>query len=67
MSVLEPGVQVRETLFRLWRNEGEKDWTVEINGERHEAVTIEWVHELVYRAVLDAEGSLFDVMGKPPQ
>jgi hypothetical protein len=66
-SVLEPGEQVREILFRLWRNEEDKDWTVEINGERHEAVTIEWVQELVYRAVLDAEDSLLDVTGKPPQ
>jgi len=58
---------VREILFRLWRNEEDKDWTLEINGERHEAVTIEWVQELVYRTVLDAEDSLLDVKRNPPQ
>jgi len=57
---------VQEIVFKLWRNEQEKNWTVEINGERHEAVTIEWVHELLYRAVLDAEDSLLDVK-KPSQ
>jgi hypothetical protein len=34
--------------------------THHVNGERHEAVTIEWLHELVYRAVLDAEDLLLD-------
>jgi hypothetical protein len=57
---------VHEIVIRLWRNEQTKSWAVEINGERHEAVTIEWVHELVYRAVLDAEDSLLDIK-KPPQ
>ena len=51
---------MQEISVRLWRNEREKNWAVEINGERHEAVTIEWVHELVYRAVLDAEDLLLD-------
>ena len=54
---------MQEISVRLWRNEREKNWAVEINGERHEAVTIEWVHELVYRAVLDAEDLLLDQMG----
>jgi hypothetical protein len=49
---------MQEIVFKLWRNEQEKDWSVEINGDRHEAVTIEGVQELVYRAVLDAEDSL---------
>jgi hypothetical protein len=58
---------LQEITVKLWRNEQNKDWTVEINGERHKAVTIEWVHELVYRAVLDAEDSLLNVPQKPPQ
>jgi hypothetical protein len=57
---------VQEIAVKLWRNEREKNWAVEINGQRHEAVTIEWVHELVYRALLDAEDSLLDIK-KPPQ
>ena len=58
---------MHEIVLKLWRNEQEKDWTVEINGERHEAVTIEWVQELAYRAVLDAEDSLLEALKKPPQ
>lgn len=57
---------MQEIAVKIWRNEQEKNWTVEINGERHEGVTIEWVHELVYCAVLDAEDSLLDIK-KPPQ
>lgn len=52
---------MHEIVLKLWRNKQEKDWTVEINGERHEAVTIEWVQELTYRAVLDAEDALLDM------
>ena len=58
---------MQEIIFRLWRNEQDKNWSVEINGERHDAVAIEWVHELVYRAVLDAEDSLLQTPKKPPQ
>jgi len=58
---------VHEIVLKLWRNERDKDWTLEINGERHEAVTIEWVHELAYRALLDAEESLLGTIRKPPQ
>jgi hypothetical protein len=63
---LNRGEYVQEILFKLWRNDQEKNWSVEINGERHEAVTIEWVQELVYRAVLDAEDSLLTTK-RPPQ
>jgi hypothetical protein len=67
LVLFEGGESVHQIVLKLWRNEREKDWTVEINGERHEAVTIEWVHELAYRALLDAEDSLLDVTKKPPQ
>ena len=52
---------MHEILFKLWRNEQEKNWTAEINGQRHEGVTIEWIHELVSRALLDAEESLIKI------
>jgi hypothetical protein len=58
---------VEEIVFRLFRNEQQKNWSVEINSERHEAVTIEWVHALVHRAVLDAEDLLLQIARKPPQ
>ena len=49
---------MQEIVFKLWRNQKDKNWTVEINEVRYEAVTIEWVHEPVHRAVLDAEDAL---------
>jgi hypothetical protein len=49
---------VHTIVVKLLRNQKEKNWTAEINGERHEAVAIEWIHELVLHALLDAEESL---------
>ncbi len=49
---------MREVNIKIWHHRTEKNWTVEINGERHGAVSIEWVHELVYHSLLDAEESL---------
>jgi hypothetical protein len=58
---------VHEIVIKLWRNEKEKNWTAEINGERHEPVTIELVQELVHCAVLDAEDALIGFSKYPLQ
>jgi hypothetical protein len=58
---------MHEIRVQLWRNEQEKNWTVEINGERFEKVAIEWIHELVHRALLDAEESLIEISRRRPQ
>jgi hypothetical protein len=58
---------MHEIVIKLWRNQPEKDWTLEINGDRHEGVTIERVQELVYCAVLDAEDALISISKNPPQ
>jgi CheY-like chemotaxis protein len=55
--VLHSGDHVPETILKLWRNGQTKNWTADINGERYEAVTVETIHELVNRALLDAEES----------
>jgi hypothetical protein len=67
LVLFEGGESVHEIVLKLSRNKLEKDWTVEINGERHESVTIEWVQELAYRALLDAEDSLLDFTKNPSQ
>jgi hypothetical protein len=67
LVLFEGGELVHQIVLKLWRNEQEKDWTLEINGVRHEAITIEWVQELAYRALLDAEDALLDITKKPPQ
>jgi hypothetical protein len=56
-----------EIRIKLWRNQQEKNWTMEINGQRHEAVAIEWIHAHVYDALLDAEESLIEMTRRPPQ
>ncbi len=49
---------MREINIKMWRNRQDNSWTAEINRKRHERVPIEWIQELVQRAVLDAEESL---------
>jgi hypothetical protein len=58
---------VHEIVIKLWRNQQEKNWTVEIDEERYEAVTIERVQELVLCAVLDAEDALISISKNPLQ
>jgi hypothetical protein len=45
---------MQELNIKLWRNR-EKQWSVEINGNRHEAMAIGMVEELVERAMVGAE------------
>jgi hypothetical protein len=58
---------VYEIVLKIWRNKEEKDWSAEINGLRHEAVAIEWIHELVHRELLGAEESLIEIGRRRPQ
>lgn len=55
-----------EIIFKLWRNEEEKNWTAEINGQRYERVAIGWIHAHVHGALLDAEDSLIEIAKKVP-
>ena len=56
---------MQEIVLKLWRNEAEKNWSLGINGLLYEAVTIEWVHEIVLHALLDAEELLYKNARKP--
>jgi hypothetical protein len=42
----------------LWHNDEVQDWSIEINGLRHEHVTSEIIETLVECAVIVAEKSL---------
>ena len=44
--------------IKMWRNDEEQDWSIEINGLRHEHVTSEIVEALVECALIVAETSL---------
>ncbi len=61
------GDRFHEINIKIWRNDQEKTWTLELNGARYEGVVIEWIHEIVYRALLDAEDDLIESAKKPPQ
>jgi hypothetical protein len=52
------GLFMKELNVKLWRNQRDQDWSVEINGERYESVKIEFVEELVKRALVDAKQSM---------
>jgi hypothetical protein len=49
---------MQEIGIRLWRNAGAEDWSIEINGLRHEHVCAQEMEELVEAAVVAAERSL---------
>jgi hypothetical protein len=44
--------------IHIWRNDESFDWSVEINGQRHQQVTSEVMEALVECAVIFAETSL---------
>jgi hypothetical protein len=52
------GETVHEINIKIWRNEQDKNWTVEVNGTRFEGVTMEQIKALFYDALLDAEECL---------
>jgi hypothetical protein len=57
---------MQEINVKLWRNNREQDWSVEINGKRYESVPIELIEELVERALIVAEESLIKVLTRRP-
>jgi hypothetical protein len=64
--------QVRTTIgqgveIQMWLNDESLDWSVEINGQRHENVTSEVMEALVECAVIVAETSVMKVLVTRPQ
>jgi hypothetical protein len=57
---------MQEINVKLWRNHGQQDWSVEINGKRYESVAIELIEELMERALIDAEESLIEATARRP-
>jgi hypothetical protein len=53
-------LRVQEINIKLWRNDGADDWTVELNGRRHEHVCAQEIEDLIEAAVSVAEKSLTD-------
>jgi len=49
---------MRKIIIDLWRNDETLDWSIEINGWRHEHITSEIVEALVESQLIVAETSL---------
>ncbi len=52
---------------KLRRNHQEQNWSVEINGNSHEFISIEEVDELVKKALIDAQEFLTDAKTRSAQ
>ena len=46
---------MQEIKIKLWRNDETQDWSIEINGLRHEHVSSEILEDLVECALIVAE------------
>jgi hypothetical protein len=49
---------MKELNLQIWRNEEPEDWSIAINGVRHEHVTTQTLEDLVEHAVIVTEKSL---------
>jgi hypothetical protein len=58
---------MQEINLKLWRNEQTQDWSVEINGLRHERVTAQTLEDLVESALIVTEKLLMDASTRLPQ
>ena len=58
--ILDCGVYcpMKQINIDLWRNDESQDWSIEINGLRHEHVTSEIMEDLVECALIVAERTL---------
>ena len=61
------GTMVEGVEIHMWLNDEALDWSVEINGRRHDHVTSEVMEALVECAVIVAETSVMRVSEQRPQ
>ena len=52
---------MQEIKIRFWRNAEAQDWSVEINGVRHEHVSSEILEDLVETALIVGEEQLMEL------
>jgi hypothetical protein len=57
-EVAGAAITVQEINIKLWRNDDAQDWSVEINGLRHEHITSRIMEDLVECALIVAERTL---------
>jgi hypothetical protein len=56
---------MRRITINLWHNDKTLDWSIEINGRRHEHVTSEIIETLVEIQLIAAETSLNKHLSNP--
>jgi hypothetical protein len=61
-TTIEQGIEIQ-----MWLNDESLDWSVEINGQRHEHVTSEVMEALVECALIVAQMSLTRALTSAPQ
>jgi hypothetical protein len=62
------GTVVRQEIkLTCWHNDESRDWSIEINGLRHEHVTSDVMEALVECALIHAQMSLTKLLGLRPQ
>ncbi len=49
---------MRELSFKIWRNQQNQNWSIEINGKSYEFISLDSVNQLVKDALIDAEESM---------
>jgi hypothetical protein len=57
-TLVQVGDRMQQINFRLWRDRGDFDWTLEVNGSRYESVPMDLIERLVQHAIIDAEETL---------
>jgi hypothetical protein len=51
--------------IQLWRNSAGRNWSIRVNDERYDAVTVAFVQRLVTRRLSDAKTSLLEEGRRP--
>ncbi len=57
---------MQEIILKLWRNDNEQDWSLEINGLPYEYVSAETLEDLAEAALSVAENSLTEAATRQP-
>lgn len=56
---------MRRLNVKLWRNDKEQNWSVDIDGESYKFISLESVKELVTRALADTQESMIKEATRP--
>ena len=51
---------MKKLMIQLWRNPAERSWSIQVNEERHEFVTLTFVQRFVTQRLADAKKALLE-------